>query len=138
MSTTPTARTILVADDEAHITAVVALKLRNAGFVVITAADGEEAYEHACAKLPDLIITDLQMPYMDGLALATRLRANPNTAGIPTILLTARGHALSQADIAQTTIREVLSKPFSPREVLAKVEAILADPRADGGKVSAA
>lgn len=131
-------RTILVADDEAHILHVVSLKLRNAGYEVLTAADGEEAFEVACATPPDLVITDLQMPFMTGLEFAARLRAHPPTAHIPALLLTARGHALSQADLANTAIREVLSKPFSPREVLARVEAMLGGaPSADAGAEAA-
>lgn len=115
----------LVVDDEAHITHVVSLKLRNAGFEIITASDGEEALEIALQRKPDIIISDLQMPYMSGLELSQNLAANPATANIPTILLTARGHALSQADLANTTIKEVLSKPFSPREVLSKADRLL-------------
>lgn len=118
-------RTALVVDDEAHITHVVTLKLRNAGFEVFTASDGEEAYEIACAKHPDIVITDLQMPYMTGLELCEQLRRNPATESIPAILLTARGHALSPDDIARTNIKEVLGKPFSPREVLQKAAALL-------------
>ncbi len=124
-STPPRAPLALVVDDEAHITHVVSLKLRNAGFEVITASDGEEALELALAKKPDIIISDLQMPYMSGLELSQNLAANPTTAHIPTILLTARGHALSQSDLANTTIREVLAKPFSPREVLSKADRLL-------------
>lgn len=112
---------ILVVDDESHITHVVSLKLRNAGYDVVTAADGEEGYEAACAQTPDLIITDLQMPYMTGVEMCAKLRSNASTAGIPVILLTARGYALAQEDLARTNIREMLSKPFSPREVLEKV-----------------
>lgn len=121
----PRAPLALVVDDEAHIRHVVSLKLRNAGFEIITAGDGEEALELAVARKPDIIISDLQMPYMSGLELAQSLAANPITANIPTLLLTARGHALSQADLANTTIREVLSKPFSPREVLSKADRLL-------------
>ncbi|TVQ60244.1 MAG: response regulator [Phycisphaerales bacterium] len=115
----------LVVDDEAHITHVVALKLRNAGFEVFTASDGEEAYEIACAELPDIVITDLQMPYMTGLELCEQLKRNTATEKIPAILLTARGHALSSDDLSKTNIREVLGKPFSPREVLSKAAAML-------------
>ena len=82
------AHRILVADDEAPIANVVALKLRNAGFEVIVARDGQEAYELAIADRPDFIITDLQMPVMNGLELCTRLAAEIQ-GGIPTILLTA-------------------------------------------------
>lgn len=122
-----TQRRALVVDDEAHITHVVTLKLRNAGFEVLTAGDGEEAYEIACANIPDIIVTDLQMPYMTGLELCEKLKANPATAHVPAILVTARGHALSSSDLAKTNIREVMSKPFSPREVLAKALRLLGD-----------
>lgn len=115
----------LVVDDESHITHVVSLKLTNAGFDVVTACDGEEAFELACANPPHIVITDLQMPYMSGLELCERLRQHKATAEVPAILLTARGHALSATDLAKTNIKEVLSKPFSPREVLAKAEGLL-------------
>jgi two-component system, OmpR family, alkaline phosphatase synthesis response regulator PhoP len=118
---------ILVADDEVHITQVVTLKLRNAGFEIITAADGEEAFEVACQDLPALIITDLQMPYLSGLELCERLRQNAPTSAIPAIMLTARGYALSQADLAKTNIKHVMSKPFSPRELLEMVTTVLGE-----------
>ena len=116
---------ILVADDETHILHVVSLKLRNAGFDVITAEDGEEALELAIEHGPDLLITDFQMPYMTGLELCQKLKENESTAQLPAVMLTARGFSLSQADMDQTNISGVLSKPFSPREVLTKVNELL-------------
>jgi two-component system, OmpR family, alkaline phosphatase synthesis response regulator PhoP len=116
---------ILVADDEPHITHVVSLKLTNAGYDVRTAADGEEALELALGDPPDLLITDLQMPYMSGLELATSLKSDPRTADIPVLMLTARGFSIPRDEIERTNIAEVLSKPFSPKEVLAKVQSLL-------------
>lgn len=113
---------ILVVDDEAHILHVVSLKLRNAGYEVITAADGEEGFERAQADRPDLIITDFQMPFLNGVELCEKLRANPDTAELPAIMLTARGFSMNPDDIQHTNIKAVLSKPFSPREVLAHVQ----------------
>jgi DNA-binding response OmpR family regulator len=124
-------RTILVIDDEPHITHVVALKLRHAGYEVLTAGDGEEGYEVACEAQPDLIITDIQMPYMNGVEMCQRLSANPPTAGIPVLVLTARGYALGPEDTDRTNIRGTISKPFSPREILARVEAVFASDGAD-------
>lgn len=118
---------VLVVDDESHITHVVSLKLRNAGYEVVTAADGEEGYEIASTQAPDLIITDLQMPYMTGVEMCAKLRLSQQTASIPVILLTARGYALAQEDLARTNIKEMLSKPFSPREVLEKVAGYLGE-----------
>ncbi|MBL8746566.1 MAG: response regulator [Phycisphaerae bacterium] len=116
---------LIVVDDEVHIVHVLALKLRNAGYDVRTAADGEEGCEMATQDPPDLIITDLQMPFLSGLEMCARLKKNQPTATIPVIMLTARGHALSQSDLNSTNIRLVLSKPFSPRQVLEEVERIL-------------
>ena len=116
---------ILVADDEAHITHVVSLKFRKAGFEVVTAQDGEEAYELAVQELPDLVITDLQMPFMSGVELSAKLRETPSTANIPVIMLTARGLALSQDDLAKTNIKSVMSKPFSPKQVLERAQSLL-------------
>ncbi|MEX0777606.1 MAG: response regulator [Phycisphaeraceae bacterium] len=118
---------ILAADDEVHILHVVSLKLRNAGFDVITAEDGEEAFEMALEQAPDLVITDFQMPYMTGLELCQKLRAHEATRDIPTLMLTARGFSLSSEDLEQTNIAGVLSKPFSPREVLARVQELIGD-----------
>lgn len=127
----------LVVDDETHITHVVALKLRNAGFEVLTASDGEEGYEIACSAKPSIVITDLQMPYMTGLQLCQALKQNPETSEIPALLLTARGHTLSAADIATTNIKEVLSKPFSPREILALACELLGFEAESEGSVAA-
>jgi CheY-like chemotaxis protein len=120
-----TEKTILVADDETHILHVVSLKLRNAGFVVITARDGQEALELAQQERPDLIITDYHMPQLSGLELCQRLKQDPATTGIPAIMLTARGYHLEPADTEQSGILRMLSKPFSPRQLLSTVEEVL-------------
>ena len=121
-----TDKTILVVDDEPHITHVLALKLRGAGYTVETAGDGEEGFEMARQIVPDLIITDLQMPYLTGLEMCQKLRSTPATEKIPALLLTAHGYGLSPEDLATTNILEMLSKPFGPREVLEKVNAVFA------------
>ena len=116
---------ILVCDDEPHILHVVSAKLRNGGFEVVTAADGEEALELARQHLPDLIITDYQMPILCGLELAAKLRADPKTRAIPIIMLTAWGFSLNEEDLRNTNIRRVLPKPFSPRQVLSSAQEII-------------
>ncbi|HSI36805.1 MAG: response regulator [Phycisphaerae bacterium] len=120
-----TEKTILVADDETHILAVVSLKLRNAGFTVLTARDGQEALEMAQANQPDLLITDYHMPQLSGIELCQRLKQDPATAGIPAIMLTARGYQLEPADTEQSGILRMLSKPFSPRQLLTTVNEVL-------------
>jgi len=118
---------ILCVDDEAHILQVTSLKLRNAGYEVITATDGEEAFELASARPPDLVITDFQMPYMTGVELCRALKGNASTANVPVIILTARGYALDESDLCVGNIRHVVSKPFSPRAILEMVQNALAE-----------
>ncbi len=118
---------ILVVDDEAHILHVLSLKLRNAGYEVFTAVDGEDGYELARQHIPDLVITDFQMPYMTGLELCRALASSTPTAKIPVLILTARGYALDDDDLKLGNIRGVLSKPFSPRAVLQLVKETLAE-----------
>lgn len=116
---------VLVVDDEAHIVQVLSLKLRNAGYEVITATDGEEGFEIATTNTPDLVITDFQMPYMTGLELCQAMAQHELTRHIPVILLTARGYALDDADLAVGNIKDVLSKPFSPRAIVQQVQQLL-------------
>jgi len=116
---------ILVADDESHILHVVSLKLRNAGYQVVTARDGQEAFDLANAEHPDLLITDYHMPQLSGLELCQKLKADASTANIPAIMLTARGYHLEPSDTTQNGILRMLSKPFSPRQLLATVQEVL-------------
>lgn len=119
-------KTILVADDESHILNVVSLKLRNAGFRVITASDGQEALELAGQEKPDLVITDYHMPRLSGIELCRRLKQDAATSSIPAIMLTARGYSLDEQDTAESGILQMISKPFSPRQLLATVNEVLA------------
>jgi CheY-like chemotaxis protein len=119
-------KTILVADDESHILNVVSLKLRNAGYRVLTASDGQEALEMATQERPDLLITDYHMPLLSGIELCRRLKQNVVTAAIPAIMLTARGYHLEPHDTADSGIMRMLSKPFSPRHLLSTVNELLA------------
>jgi CheY-like chemotaxis protein len=110
--------TILAVDDETHILHVVSHKLKNAGYRVLTANDGEEALELAAANPIQVLITDYQMPGITGLELAARFHGEPGRRHLPIILLTAHGLALEQVDMARAGITVRLSKPFSPRELL--------------------
>ena len=114
---------ILVADDEAYILQVVALKLRNAGYDVVTAFDGQEALGLLQTHGADLVVTDLQMPHMTGIGLARAMSADPRLANIPVMMLTARSR-WPRANIAR-----VVHKPFSPRALLAEIESLLSERR---------
>ena len=116
---------VLVVDDEIHIVHVVAIKLRNNGYEVISAENGAEGFERAREENPDIIVTDFQMPVMTGLALVEKLRGNETTKDIPVIMLTARGFAIEDEQKEKLNISEFLSKPFSPKELLRTIEDIL-------------
>lgn len=116
---------VLVVDDEIHIVHVVAIKLRNNGYEVITADNGIDAFELACKEKPDIVVTDYQMPGMSGLELVEKMRSNEETKSIPTIMLTARSFAISKEQQTELQISGCLSKPFSPRELLGNIEDIL-------------
>lgn len=116
---------ILVVDDEVHIVQVVAIKLRNNGFEVITAENGAEGLDLAIQERPDLIVSDYQMPVMSGLEMIENLRAKPETRDIPVVMLTARGFAIEDDTIQRLRVTACLSKPFSPRELLQSIESVL-------------
>jgi two-component system alkaline phosphatase synthesis response regulator PhoP len=116
---------VLVVDDEIHIVHVVAIKLRNNGYEVMSADNGAEALELALSEKPDIIVTDYQMPIMTGLELVGNLRQHEQTKGIPVIMLTARSFAISQEQQDDLQISGCLSKPFSPKELLENIEDIL-------------
>lgn len=124
--------TLVIADDEAPIRMVVGERLRSAGFTVHEAQDGEEALELVRQHLPTAIVTDLQMPCLNGLELCMAMRADARLAQIPALLLTARGHVLSDEMLAKTNIKRVMSKPFGVRELLAYVQETLV-PAGTGG-----
>src|ERR1051325_4526467 len=109
-------KTILAGDDEAHILRGVSLKLKNAGYTVLTANDAEEAMELAATAPIDLLITDFQMPGLSGLELSRKRHGEPGRRNLPAILLTAHGLALEQVELAQCGISVCISKPFSPRD----------------------
>ena len=121
------ARSVLVVDDEPKIVETVGAYLRNAGFAVTTAADGEAAVAQARARPPDLVVLDLGLPGLDGLDVARDLRRH---SSVPIIMLTARGEETDRVLGLELGADDYLVKPFSPRELVARVRAVLR--RADG------
>lgn len=118
-------KTILVADDETHILNVVSLKLKNAGFRVVCARDGQEAWELVQQEKPDLLITDYHMPHLSGIELCQKMRDHETLSKTPAIMLSARGFNLEQKDTERSGILMMISKPFSPRQLLAAVDDVL-------------
>ena len=117
---------ILLCDDEIHIVNASKFKFQRAGYEVITASDGQEAWEAIEADTPDLVITDFQMPRLDGLGLVKQMRAHDHTRSIPVIMLTAKGLELSTSEMCSTYgISRIMHKPFSPRDLLRRAEELL-------------
>jgi DNA-binding response OmpR family regulator len=116
---------VLVADDEEDIRALVAFRLKRAGYEVITAADGEEALLLATTRLPDLVVLDMMMPKATGLEVTRSMREHDATKGIPVILLTARAQ---EGDVVRgfgAGADDYVKKPFSPQDLQARVQALL-------------
>jgi len=117
---------ILLCDDEIHILRAAEFKLKKAGYDVRIANDGQEAWEAIQERKPDILITDYQMPRLDGLGLVQKVRDNPATADLPVFMLTAKGYELSHDDLAaKWNVMAVIAKPFSPRELLQRVNGVL-------------
>jgi two-component system, OmpR family, alkaline phosphatase synthesis response regulator PhoP len=119
------ARKVLIVEDDAHMTYMLSYKLRRFGMDVVTACDGEQAYKIASQILPDLILTDYEMPGLTGLEMALRLRTNPETCEIPLVMLTARGHRVAESELSRTNIRHLIVKPFSAQDLLVTVTQVL-------------
>lgn len=115
---------ILVVDDEAAIVEVVALYLRRDGFQVRVAHDGLEALAAIDDHMPALVVLDVMLPGLDGLALMRRLRADPS-ADIPVILLTARSQEADRIYGLELGADDYVTKPFSPAELVSRVKAVL-------------
>jgi len=119
-------RRVLVVDDEPDIREIAVLALeRLAGWTVLTAADGEQAIALAEQEQPEAIILDVMMPGMDGPQTARRLAANPATAHIPVLLLTAKAMSAEKAQLASGPVTAVLTKPFDPTRLAADIESAL-------------
>ncbi|MBX0328554.1 response regulator transcription factor [Oscillochloris sp. ZM17-4] len=113
---------ILVVDDEPSISEVVALYLRREGFEVEIAADGDVALEMISRRRPDLLVLDLMLPGVDGLAITRQVRSG---ASLPIIMLTARGEEIDRVLGLELGADDYVTKPFSPRELVARVKAVL-------------
>jgi DNA-binding response OmpR family regulator len=114
--------TILVVDDERNIVQLARLYLDKEGFRVEAAYDGAQALEKAKALQPDLIILDIMMPELDGLAVCKELR---KTSNVPVIILTARGDDVDRIVGLELGADDYVTKPFNPRELVARVKAVL-------------
>ena len=114
---------ILVVDDEASIRELLSFNLKKNGYSVETAADGREARAKAAGM--DLVLLDIMLPEVDGLEVCRRLKADPQTSGIPIIMLTAKAEEIDRVLGLELGADDYVVKPFSMRELLARVKAVL-------------
>ncbi|HYX69922.1 MAG TPA: response regulator [Terriglobales bacterium] len=117
--------TILVADDEDSLRLLIRTTLESSEVTIVEAADGVEALEMARRELPDLIVLDWMMPGKTGLEVARELRADPRTSGIAILMLTAMGQEKDKKEGLAAGVQAFLVKPFSPLDLLEKVQAVL-------------
>ena len=117
--------TILIADDEPNQLELLAFNLTQEGFIVHRAHDGQEALEKIEDINPDLVILDWMMPVYSGIDLCRKLRERPETRGLPVIMLSARGEESDRTLGLDTGADDYLTKPFSPKELVARVKALL-------------
>jgi two-component system, OmpR family, phosphate regulon response regulator PhoB len=117
--------TVLVVEDEPHIQELVAVNLEHAGHRVVRAASAEEAETAIRAALPDVLVVDWMLPGESGLAFVRRLRGDPRTRSLPILMLTARAMETDKLLGLEAGADDYLTKPFSPRELAARIKAVL-------------
>lgn len=119
------ASTILIVDDEPAICELLAFNLNKAGYSTLEADNGNRALELAKSNKPDLIILDLMLPGIDGIEVCRILKGQQPTAGIPIIMLTAKNDEVDKIIGLELGADDYMTKPFSPRELVARVKAVL-------------
>jgi DNA-binding response OmpR family regulator len=116
---------ILVVDDEPHIRRVLEAMLGKEGFEVHSASDGEEGLRAIAAGGVDLVILDLLMPDIHGLEVLAKIRSDPDRAGTPVIILTAKGQDTDREAALTGGADDFMTKPFSPKKLVARIREIL-------------
>jgi len=119
------AKKILVVDDEAHIRELIRFNLEKEGFTVIEAVDGSAALKAVRMERPDLVVLDLMLPVIDGLEVCQALKKDAEMSGIPVIMLTAKAEEIDKVLGLELGADDYITKPFSPRELLARIKAVL-------------
>ena len=119
------ARTILVIDDEPELVKLLDYNLTKAGYLVLTAKDGESGLAAARKHAPDAIVLDVMMPGLDGWEVCKRLRQDPSTSALPLLMLTAKAEEADRVLGLELGADDYVTKPFGVRELLARVKALL-------------
>lgn len=117
--------TILLVEDDLSLVELVRYNLEREGFDVLCATDGEEGINVAREQAPDLVLLDWMLPQVSGIEVCRRLRRMPETANVPIIMLTARGEETDRIRGLDTGADDYVSKPYSPRELISRINAVL-------------
>lgn len=125
-------KNILIIEDEAAIREMVSFALSKAGFSLLEASDAAEAETMMAEKLPDLILLDWMLPGMSGIELARRLKRDDYSRAVPIIMLTARSEEDDRVGGLEAGADDYITKPFSPRELVARIKAVLRRARPEG------
>jgi DNA-binding NarL/FixJ family response regulator len=122
---TPASPRVLLVDDEPGLRAAVQAYFEDEGFEVITAVDGAEGWEKAQAELPDVVLSDVMMPRVDGFGLLKQLREDERLGGTPVIFLTAKGMTADRIAGFRAGVDDYIPKPFDPDELVARVRNVV-------------
>jgi DNA-binding response OmpR family regulator len=118
-------QTILVVDDDLDTLTLIGLTLQRRGFAVLKAQSGPEALEKLRVDLPDLMIVDVMMPHMDGYEVCRTVKADPRTAHLPVVMLTAKAQTASQLEGFRAGAVDYITKPVHPQDLVARIAAVL-------------
>ncbi len=116
---------VLIIDDESDLASLVEFNLQKAGFQTAIALTGARALELASQRVPDAVLLDLMLPDISGKEVCRRLRADPRTKSVPVVMLTARGEEMDRVEGFEAGADDYVTKPFSPRELVLRIKAIL-------------
>lgn len=124
---------VLIVEDEPDIRGLLAFHLEREGYQVVKSSTGADALRQVRARPPDLVLLDLMLPEMDGLEVCRRLRQDPATAPLPIVMLTAKGEEVDRVLGLELGADDYIVKPFSPKEVVARIRAVLRRSRVPAG-----
>lgn len=120
-------KTIVIADDEPYVLRSLEFILKKEGYRVVTATNGEDAYDRINTENPDLVLLDIQMPKMDGNTVCKKLREDPGRQDLYIVMITAKGQEADRIQSLELGANEYITKPFSPRKLVARVKEILGE-----------
>ena len=126
LKNTQMTKKILIVEDNIDLIHVLGLALELQGYEIIRTTDGKQALDMAASKLPDLILLDLSLPDMDGLEIVRQIRRNPKTCSTPILVTSGRNFLHDKEECLQSGCDDYMSKPFTPKELVARIEKLLA------------